>query len=100
MALVVFDLTNEQSFEDLKMWISDCKKICNPETEIVVIGNKMDLEDERKISQERARMFAKINGASYYETSAKLGVNVAKVFLDTAEKVHRKIKQGIIDPRD
>ncbi len=43
---------------------------------LLVVGNKVDLEIERKVSQTDAREFAEEIGASYFETSAKTGVNV------------------------
>ena len=55
---------------------------------IVLVGNKTDLESDRKIGFEDARKFAKENGMIFVESSAKEGNNVKKIFNDSAEKVY------------
>lgn len=76
--ILVFDLTNEQSFLNIRNWVQQLQihAYCeNPD--IVLCGNKCDLES-RVIPEEEARNLAEKLGYPYFETSAATGVNVAK----------------------
>ena len=77
--LLVYDVTKTESFNNLKEWISSIKK--NMETKniflpLIVIGNKIDMEDSREIDKEEANKFATENNYKYFETSAKTGEGV------------------------
>lgn len=64
----------------------------------MLIGNKLDLSDQREVSYEEASKFAEENGLIYMETSAKNGDNVEEVFVTTAKKIHSNIENGTLDP--
>ena len=77
--LLVYDVTKTESFDNLRDWISSIKK--NMETKniflpLIIVGNKVDMEDSREISKEDAENFAKENNYKYFETSAKTGEGV------------------------
>ncbi|CAK6954874.1 ras-related protein Rab-27A [Scomber scombrus] len=75
--LLLFDLTNEQSFLNVRNWMSQLQvhAYCeNPD--IVLCGNKCDLTDQRAVSEEEARELAEKYGIPYFETSAANGQNV------------------------
>ena len=77
--LLTYDITNSESFDNLKEWISSIKK--NMEGKdifipVIIIGNKIDMEDSRETSKEDAEKFAKENNYKYFETSAKTGEGV------------------------
>lgn len=58
-ALVVFDITNAQSFENLQKWINDAKSNTNSDNfELIILGNKHDLVQCRKVSKEQAKTYA------------------------------------------
>ena len=62
-ALVVYDISNKESFENLKKWINNLKQhVSEVETEILIVGNKVDLEHKREISYEEAKEFADREG--------------------------------------
>ncbi|CAH1406747.1 unnamed protein product [Nezara viridula] len=76
--LLLFDLTNEQSFLDVRGWLEQLKVHAYCEMpDIVLCGNKADLEEKRVISPGRAREAAKQLGIPYVETSAMTGQNVS-----------------------
>ena len=81
-AFVVFDLTSRTSFESVTRWIESYYKSNNPQFQknVVLIGNKVDLEEQREITTAEAENFAKLNKMVYWETSAKDGKNVEEVF--------------------
>ena len=76
---LLYDLTNENSFDSIKNWIRNIREY-NNDLKILLIGNKLDLIEERVISTEKATNFAKNNNLEYIETSAKDGTNIKKSF--------------------
>ena len=87
VALVVFDLTNHSSFDSLPLWIENYYKNGPEQKNIILIGNKKDMEEERQVTQEEAELFSETNNMIYFETSAKEGDNIEYVFNYTAEKL-------------
>ena len=78
--LVVYDLTNKESFEHLETWLSELKKFTG-EVPFILVGNKLDLEKDRAVPREQGEARAKELGAvNFYETSAKTGTEVDKAF--------------------
>ena len=75
-AMVVFDLTNAESFDHCAFWLSelDKKKRSEKDISMILIGNKMD-ESNRQVSKEEAEKYAKDHNMMYMETSAKTGEN-------------------------
>ena len=79
--MIIFDISNRQSYENLSKWIRDAKTSSNSDNfELVILGNKHDLIQFRKVTKEEAETFAAQEGLSYMETSAKTGHNVDKAF--------------------
>jgi GTPase SAR1 family protein len=76
---------------------TDVRKHANPNTSIMVLGNKNDLDSKRQVSREEAERFAKENDLFYLETSAKAANNVEEAFVKTTEDIYHKIKAGIFD---
>jgi len=75
--LLVFDLCSEQSFLNTRNWLTQLETHAYCSTpDIVLCGNKADLEDKRQVSTERAKQFALEHGLPYFETSAATGENV------------------------
>ena len=87
VALIIFDLTNHISFDALPSWIENYYKNGPEQKNIILIGNKKDLEVERQVTQEEAETFAETNNMIYFETSAKDGENIDYVFNYAAEKL-------------
>ena len=76
--ILIFDLTNRQSFNDLNTWIDEIKQSTD-KVSVLLFGNKCDIE-KRKVSEEEAKKFAKDNKIPYIETSAKLNINITEGF--------------------
>ncbi|RCH95757.1 Ras- protein Rab-2A [Rhizopus azygosporus] len=96
-ALLVYDITRRETFEHLSVWLEDVRQHANPNTVIMLIGNKSDLESKRQVSREEAERFAQENGLFFLETSAKTANNIEEAFVKTAEEIQRKIQDGTID---
>ena len=68
---IIFDLTKKKSFDDLEYWISETNKFKEPNSEIIIIGTKSDLEQSRMISEFEIKKYCQNKNISYYETNAK-----------------------------
>ena len=77
--LLLFDITNQESFDNVKSWMQDLQKNGKGKNHrIYLIGNKIDLSD-RKINQDQAQTLAESLGLKYYEMSCKENINVNEV---------------------
>lgn len=83
-ALLVYDITDEHSFQNLSRWLEDIKNHSNESTVIMLVGNKLDLTDQtpgkRKVFSEVAKNFAQQNNLHFEELSAITGNNVDETF--------------------
>eukprot|EP00112_Aurelia_sp_Birch-Aquarium-sp1_P018677 Seg4489.1 transcript_id=Seg4489.1/GoldUCD/mRNA.D3Y31 product="Ras-related protein Rab-27A" protein_id=Seg4489.1/GoldUCD/D3Y31 len=101
--LLMFDLTNEESFVNVRSWLSQLQTHAYSEDPmIVLIGNKADLEDQRRVDQEDARALADSLGLRYFETSAATGANVEEAIdslLDLVmEQMERCVDKSTLPP--
>jgi len=81
-ALLVYDITRNSTFESITLkWLKDFSKYVKKEGGYVVIGNKMDLKDQRAVKPELGERLAKeIKASTFIETSAKFNENVEAAF--------------------
>ena len=100
VAMVVYDITKEESFEHIKTWLSDCKELAPNTVLLVLVGNKTDLEEQRVISKERGENLAKENNMLFFETSAKLGDGIEQAFQKSIEAVDQRIRSGYYNLSD
>ena len=90
--LLVFDLTNNFSFQNLEKWVAEIYLYCETMVEIILIGNKKDLVTNREIKLEEAQEFVRKHNFTYFETSAKdnSDQSIEHAFLDLAHRIHQK----------
>lgn len=86
-AIVIYDITSEKSYINLKSWVQLIKEECGSHMNIIIVGNKSDLIDERKIEEEVALNYAKEQKAQYIETSCVTGDNIKKAVTILCEKI-------------
>ena len=89
-AIIVFDLTKKDTFNDVQNWIKELKTHGCADTEIIILGNKSDLTNERDISDEDIKTVFK--DYSYFEVSAKNGYNISLAFDKLRKLVVENIK--------
>jgi small GTP-binding protein len=87
--ILVFDLTERKSFDDLNRWLSDIHQLCDPNAVTTLIGNKLDVKN-RAITTTEAEAFSQLHQLSYFETSALGGDNIQEAFHRTATAILRK----------
>ena len=88
-ALLVYDITNKKSFDNLDRWISDLKTNGDEKISIVLLGNKSDLESQRVISTEEGKNKAELFKFAFMETSALNGSNIEKAFDELIKEVYK-----------
>jgi small GTP-binding protein len=93
-AVLVFDLTQKPTFDEVNTWLNDLNSLCAPNAYIIMVGNKSDLRDERAVSAGEADEASKRYGLEYIETSAKDGSGIADAFARLAGGIVRKVRQG------
>jgi len=86
-AIVVYDITNQDSFAGAKGWVKELQRRGDPNVVIALAGNKADLESRRKVQFEEANAYAEENGILHLETSAKNSNNVKKLFVEIAQRL-------------
>jgi len=100
-ALLVYDITRPATFTSATSWLSDLRAHADPNIAIVLVGNKADLSQDRKVTTEEAKQWARENDVSVcVESSAKSGDGVEDAFQRVAEEVFRKIRDGVFDLTD
>ena len=77
---LVFDITNKSTFEQCKNFLFDIKQIAEPDCVFLLVGNKIDLEEQRQVEKNEAKNFATKNKMYYIETSAKNKYKVNEAF--------------------
>ncbi|XP_063237792.1 ras-related protein Rab-31 [Bacillus rossius redtenbacheri] len=83
-ALLVFDITQYDSFTSVKNWVKELKRNVEEPMVLNLVGNKTDLESERRVRREEACSYASSIGANYFESSALHDEGIEDVFLNTA----------------
>ena len=85
--IIVYDITSKESFDNIKYLIEDIRRYIDPKTPIMIVGNKLDLSDIRQVSEDELKVLATEYNVIYIECSAKMNINIDKIF----EEISRKI---------
>ena len=89
-SLLVYDITNKKSFENVEKWISDLKANADEEISMILLGNKTDLEDKRVVSTEEGKNKAEFYNLTFMETSALNGNNIQEAFNELIMDVYKR----------
>jgi len=90
-AILVFDVTDEDSFDRVKSWVKELKRMLGNDVVLCIVGNKTDREKERCVSTQLAEDYARSVNAKVYYTSAKLNKGIEEVFNDLAQRMLEKL---------
>ena len=85
-AIIVYDVTRKESFNHLERWFTEVNAHCG-NIPIILIGNKIDLAEERVISAEKGERHARHKRVTFFETSAKTGESVIDVMEELAKLI-------------
>lgn len=93
-AVLVYDITDEDSFVKVKNWVKELRKIIGQDICLVICGNKSDMEKQRHVKQEVAEEYARQVGAHHFHTSAKLNRGIDEMFLDLSKRMLAAAEKG------
>ena len=91
-ALIVYDITKKESFQNIDKWIQDLKEFGEEDASILIIGNKSDLEDKREVTTEEVKKKAEIYKIAFCETSALKAKNIDYAFQTLIKLVAEKME--------
>ncbi len=92
-ALLVYDITRPSTFEDVENWMTEIKEKVRGSLKIMIIGNKLDLTNERKVDTETALDKAKSLNVPLMETSAFNSTNIQKAFESILREMYKEFKK-------
>ena len=84
VVVIVFDITNEESFKKVPEIVSSAREMADEGTRFILVGNKLDLSEERVVKFYEAKTLAQDLGMLYLEASAKDGLGVETIFMEAA----------------
>ena len=90
--LVVYDITDKDSFENINFWMENVKKNAPENVKLILVGNKCDLANERKVTIEDGENKARNYNIKFFESSAKDGTNVNELFFYLANEIYQDEK--------
>ena len=88
--IVLYDITDINTFEHVKNWMIDIDKFAKQGVLRLLIGNKIDLNDNRQVTKEAGETLANKFGVNFFEVSAKDNININELFLETAKSLLEK----------
>lgn len=90
-ALLVYDITDSQTYENVATWLKDLKDHADGNIVIMLVGNKCDLKHLRAVPTETAQQFADSNQMSFIETSALNSTNVEEAFTSVVKSIYHLV---------
>ena len=90
LAVIIYAIDNKESFNHAENWLNDLKSQANPDVRIFLVGNKADLEEDRKVSKEEGEKYKEEQHLDLFlETSAKTGHNARNVLVEAAKLLYK-----------
>ena len=87
---IVYDITNESSFENVDKWYQQAQKEASKDVSIILVGNKCDLEEQRKVSKEKGEEKAKQFNIPFFETSALSKIKIDDIFIEMVNNIFER----------
>lgn len=97
VALIVYDISSQESFESAKKWVEELKTDKPKDFLKVLVANKIDLKEEFTILSDMGKEYAEKEGILFYETSAKDGKNIKKMFSEIGEVLPKNLRNNKMD---
>eukprot|EP01108_Squamamoeba_japonica_P005606 TRINITY_DN44_c0_g2_i1.p1 TRINITY_DN44_c0_g2~~TRINITY_DN44_c0_g2_i1.p1 ORF type:complete len:205 (-),score=70.18 TRINITY_DN44_c0_g2_i1:286-900(-) len=98
--ILVYDCTDPESFHNVKQWMGEIDRYACENVNKLLVGNKCDLRDEKRVESETAKEFADNMEVPFIETSAKTATNVEETFVMMASAIKERLSQSLENPYD
>ena len=85
--ILIYDVTSPKTYDNVKNWVTQIREEASPNVVVYLCGNKIDMEDDRKIKEEDGKKMAEEFGFPFNETSARDGININETFEDLVERI-------------
>ncbi len=99
-AFIVYDITRKESFDNVTKWAEQLKAAADKNLTIIIVGNKVDLEDQRQVKTEEGQNKANELESAFIETSASSGTNLDKAFEMMINEVYKKCHEEMLAEGD
>ncbi|KAK1786218.1 hypothetical protein P4O66_017937 [Electrophorus voltai] len=93
--ILVYDITNEESFNAVQDWSTQIKTYSWDNAQVLLVGNKCDMDEERLVATERGRHLAEQLGFEFFEASAKDNINVKKIFEHLVDIICERMSESL-----
>lgn len=93
--LLVYDITNAETFQNIKNWMDQIQKNAESGVNKVLIGNKCDLQRQRAVTYDEGESLAREYNIAFFETSAMNDINVDHAFMALATAVKRRLDNQV-----
>ncbi|KAF0047114.1 hypothetical protein F2P81_000747 [Scophthalmus maximus] len=93
--ILMYDITNEESFNAVQDWSTQIKTYSWDNAQVLLVGNKCDMEDERVVAAERGRQLSEQLGFEYFEASAKDNINVKQTFERLVDVICERMSESL-----
>ena len=97
--ILIYDITNKKSYKNIREWINQIKEEAVSNVIIYLVGNKIDLEKERKVKTEEGEKLAEEYNCPFKETSAKEDININETFEDLVEIIDEEFSKSKTDAK-
>lgn len=98
--ILVYDCTDPESFQNVKQWMGEIDRYACENVNKLLVGNKCDLRDEKRVDTQVATNFAAQVEVPFIETSAKTAANVEETFTMVARAIKDRLSQSLDNPYD
>ena len=93
--ILMYDITKRESFDTISSWWNDILEYKEKDFPLILVGNKCDLEEERKVQKEEGENIAKEYNVKFYETSSKEGINIEDSFKELIKLILSRMPDDI-----
>jgi Ras-related protein Rab-1A len=91
--IIVYDVTDRDSFENVRQWMHEIERFANPGVCKILVGNKCDMEEIRKVTHDEGAELARHFEIPFLETSAKNSINVEQSFITMSKEIKKNIQK-------
>lgn len=92
----MYDVTDRESFDNVRQWMHEIERFANPGVCKILVGNKCDMEEIRKVSTEEGAELARHFEIPFLETSAKNSINVEQSFITMSKEIKKNIQNKAV----